>query len=831
MKSCIFGFLLLCLIVPTRAWSQEDTLSIPDLYGTNTFLNAIIAADTAGTGWQGAAGTTAWQNHTRVYVLAKNGYYPCNSKIDIGLNRKLSIRADVGNYIIPAHGGDWRPQIYLYPVSGTPPAYFVDLKGTNDTLVLSNVSVCGIDESQTGTLDKVQGNIIEIQSGCSGSIYLDNCVIKTINGQLMQIGASGACHAFTIKVTNSIFADMGFLGQSNLGAGRGIDLRNSEVDSLILINNSFINFQDRVVRHLLSLKPIHSIQFNHNTVMNGMSYCGTLSFGWVDSLSNGPFEIKDNLFVDNFAMGPDTDLVRQGEFTDSPDLDPVNGYAKMSWIVARPNTSGHNTPWVISHNYYCISDSGLALRELASPYIRVPVSTLYPGAPEPILTSDMKRQLAINGGDTTTAFQKVSVTPTMVPSVMSKLVRWYYSPASDGAGGNVQSNTGAGAGRQKTGTSGTPATHFIHDAVNNVWVYDYNRRQTAWYYDSLDASFSSIVNLAHAASDGAIVGDPRWSFSLIPVVTFSAAPSTINFGMVAKNASKSDTVVVSNPGGNTALVIDSVKSTAPEFTITPSTQTIAAGQSFKFAILYSPTTVGTKTGKVVFYSHNAPSPTDTVSVSGDVALAASFSAVPTSLVFGNVNDGSNKKDSLVVKNHGTIDLTITSIVSSDPTFTVSPATSTVGVEDSVKFYVTFAPTAVGPVSAKIAFNHNALTHDTILVSGTGQPATGVGGLQSGVPASYQLHNSYPNPFNPSTTILYDLPKDSRVSIKVYSILGQQIATLVDGIIPAGYHQVVWKGNRDGGATVAGGVYFLRISAQPLGKGAGLVQTKKMLLLK
>jgi hypothetical protein len=80
MKSCIFGFLLLCLIVPTRAWSQEDTLSIPDLYGTNTFLNAIIAADTAGTGWQGTAGITAWQNRTRVYVLAKNGYYPCNSE-------------------------------------------------------------------------------------------------------------------------------------------------------------------------------------------------------------------------------------------------------------------------------------------------------------------------------------------------------------------------------------------------------------------------------------------------------------------------------------------------------------------------------------------------------------------------------------------------------------------------------------------------------------------------------------------------------------------------------------------------------------------------------
>ena len=830
MKRFFFGFLLLCLIVPIRAWSQEDTLNIPDLYGTGMYLNAIIAADTAGTGWQGANGVTAWQNNTRVYVLAKNGSFPCNALLKIGMNRTLSIRAEAGNYIIPAHGGDWRPQIFMYPVSGTPPGYFVDLIGTNDVLVLSNVSICGNDESQTGTLDKIQGNLIEIQAAASGSIYIDNCVIKTTNGQTMQIGASGFCHANTIKVTNSIFADMGFLGMSNLGAGRGIDLRNSEVDSLIIINNSFINFHDRVVRHLISLAPIHSIQFNHNTIINGMSYCGTLSFGWVDSLGNGPFEIKDNLFVDNFAMGPDTDLVRQGEFTDSPDLDPVNGYAKMSWIVARPNTTGHITPWNISNNYYCISDSGLALRALANPYLRVPSATLYPGAAEPILTSDMKRQLAANSGDTTKAFQKVSVTPSVVPPLMTKLVRWYYSPASDGVGGNDQSNVGAGAGRLKTGSSGTPATHFIHDAVNNVWVYDYNRRQTSWYYDSLDASFSSTVNLSHASSDGMIVGDTRWSFHLIPVIACSITPKTIDFGTVAKNASKLDTVVVSNADGNTSLVIDSVISTAAEFTVTPATKTIAGGESFKFAITYHPTTPGAKSASVVFY-HNAPSARDTVAVSGDVVAAASFDATPTSLAFGTVMLSNSKEDSLVVTNHGTIDLTVTSIVSTDPAFTINPTTATVGVESTQKFYVTFTPTAIGVVSAKIAFNHNALTHDTILVSGEGTPLVGVAGLRMGIPAVYQLHSNYPNPFNPSTTILYDLPQQSMVSIKVYSILGQQIATLVDGIIAAGYHQVMWMGEQDGGTTVAGGVYFFRISAQPLSKGTGLVQTKKMLLLK
>ena len=516
MKMRVYSVLLvLFLFIPVVAqgqipWSaNEDTCYVADLYGTGQFLNQIIAADTAGTGWQGAAGATAWQNRTRVYVLEKFGSYPWDATINLGAERKLVIRAEEGDY---SPGGDWKPQIYGYPTAGAYPGRLVRLSQLVDTLILQNVVVCGIDESQLGGLDKVQGNMIEIQSTGSGSIFIDNCILKTINGQLMQIGAGGACHANTIRISNTLFADMGFLGMSNLGAGRGIDLRNSEVDSLDVQQCTFINFQDRIIRHLLSLQPIHSVKFNHNTVVNGMSYCGMISLGWVDSLSNGPFEIKNNVFFDNFGMGPDTDAVRQSEFTDSPDIDPVNGLSKISWFCARPNTTGHVTPWVISNNYYCISDSGEAMRALGSPYMRTPVATQYPGAGEPILTSDMKRQVQANGGDTLTAFTKVDIGLTNAPPLMTRMIRWYYSVESDGTGGDDQNNVGAGAGRKKTGSSGTPATHFIHDVTNNVWVYDYNRRTAGWYMDTLDCKItggaSTVASLV--SSDGLVVGDPRW---------------------------------------------------------------------------------------------------------------------------------------------------------------------------------------------------------------------------------------------------------------------------------------------------------------------------------
>ncbi|MCX6120883.1 MAG: choice-of-anchor D domain-containing protein [Ignavibacteriales bacterium] len=821
-------WLLMVLLLPLKTFSQvEDTCFIPNLLGTGLFLNQLIIQDTAGTGWQGAHGTEAWQNHTRVYVLEKNGIYPCNSSFTLPGGNKLSIRGESGNYAIPSRGNlaiDWLPIIRFEP-SGTtsnPQGQFVQCTGANDTVMLKNIAMCGYDEDLVGGLDRIQGALLVIAASGGGSIYVDSCIMKSINGQIIQT----AGRANTIQVTNSIFADLGFLGTSNFGAGKGIDLRNSEVDAVIMENNTIVNYQDRIIRHYLSLKPIHSIKFNHNTVINGMSYDAMLSFGDIDSLGEGPFEIKNNLFVDNFAMGADTDYIRQGELNDSPDLDPINGKSQMSWVVAKPNPTAHITPWNISNNYYCISDSGVAIRNTVTP-----LHTPYPIVePEPILTSDMKRQLIANGGDAVKAFTKIAIQPINVPKLMTKLIRWYWSPEGDGVGGNTVDNVGAGAGKKKTGSSGTPATHFIK-AAPGVWVYDYDRKRTDWYLDSLDCSFSSSVNLSFAASDGKVVGASRWSWTgyLPGIVVFSGLPKTLDFGTVAKNANKADTIIVSSDGSS-PLVIDSVKSSAAEFAVTPENATIAVGSTQIFVVTYHPTTPGAKTASIVFY-HNAPSMMDTISVSGDVALEANFSATPTSLAFGIVNIGTAKEDSLTVTNHGTVDLTVTSIVSSDPAFTVNPTTATVSVEGTQKFYVTFMPTTVGVVSAKIAFNHNALTQDTILVGGEGQPGTGVAGLQSGIPKVYQLHNNYPNPFNPSTTILYDLPQQSIVTIIIYSILGQQVATLVDGVVPAGYHQVTWGGEQDGGTAMAGGVYFFRMSAQPLDKGTGLVQTKKMLLLK
>jgi hypothetical protein len=94
------------------------------------------------------------------------------------------------------------------------------------------------------------------------------------------------------------------------------------------------------------------------------------------------------------------------------------------------------------------------------------------------------------------------------------------------------------------------------------------------------------------------------------------------------------------------------------------------------------------------------------------------------------------------------------------------------------------------------------------------------------PSQFALHPCVPNPFNPSTTIRYDVPNGGvRVSIAVFDVTGRRVRSLVDGARPAGEQSVTWDGRDDGGTTVASGVYFYRMIA------GSFAQTRKMVLLK
>ena len=88
------------------------------------------------------------------------------------------------------------------------------------------------------------------------------------------------------------------------------------------------------------------------------------------------------------------------------------------------------------------------------------------------------------------------------------------------------------------------------------------------------------------------------------------------------------------------------------------------------------------------------------------------------------------------------------------------------------------------------------------------------------PAKFSLEQNFPNPFNPTTTIKWQTPKEAFQTLKIFDVLGNEVATLVSEVKPAGLHQIEFDAS-----ALASGLYFYQL------KYEGLTFTKKMLMIK
>jgi len=97
--------------------------------------------------------------------------------------------------------------------------------------------------------------------------------------------------------------------------------------------------------------------------------------------------------------------------------------------------------------------------------------------------------------------------------------------------------------------------------------------------------------------------------------------------------------------------------------------------------------------------------------------------------------------------------------------------------------------------------------------------------QDVIPQRFDLAQNYPNPFNPTTTIRYSVPVQGRVRLRVFDLVGREVASLVDEEGVAGSYLITWRGTDNYGRPLSSGVYFYKLD------GPGQQITKKLILLK
>lgn len=117
------------------------------------------------------------------------------------------------------------------------------------------------------------------------------------------------------------------------------------------------------------------------------------------------------------------------------------------------------------------------------------------------------------------------------------------------------------------------------------------------------------------------------------------------------------------------------------------------------------------------------------------------------------------------------------------------------------------------------------TSDTKRIITTVDHTTAVDGGGFTIPGAFSLDQNFPNPFNPETVISFNLERSANVTLSIYDILGRNVRTLQQGVLPQGQHQFRWNGADDGNTPVASGIYFYRLTADQVSL------TRKMALLK
>jgi hypothetical protein len=353
-----------------------------------------------------------------------------------------------------------------------------------------------------------------------------------------------------------------------------------------------------------------------------------------------------------------------------------------------------------------------------------------------------------------------------------------------------------------------------------------NQTFTASFSPTLSGEISEAIRIVHNAAssptDIAVSG-----IGLPPPPIIGISPSEYDFGNVpVGQISSVQTFIITNTGG-AVLIVEPMSisgSDANDFRFESYNSThvsINPGSNYEFNVLFTPRTAGDKAVNVLI-RHNAAGSPAIVSLTGYGALPI-INVDPSSYNFGIIKPFlSSPKQVFTITNKGAADLTVNNITITGlnqnefELETLPSLPFTISDDEYRTFAVSFNPISSGPKHAVIIITHNASgSQTTVMVEGEGEGVMHGDDIVENYAMTALLGN-FPNPFNPITSIRYQVSGigDQFVFIEIYNIRGQLIRTLLDGSreFGAGRYSVVWDGQDDSGVSVSSGIYFYRMRA-------------------
>jgi parallel beta-helix repeat protein len=293
-----------------------------------------------------------------------------------------------------------------------------------------------------------------------------------------------------------------------------------------------------------------------------------------------------------------------------------------------------------------------------------------------------------------------------------------------------------------------------------------------------------------------------------PMPEIALSDTIMDFGTIIIGQSEESTITLYNTGTDT-LAIYSLFNDHAAFAsdYNPEDSLILTGDSLSIAITFTPDDP-VAYHDTLFIENNHRQVHVRLTGKGELPALPIISLSDTILDFGTVTVGQHSDLDFIIYNRGTGNLVIYTLSSHQEVFTTDyiSADSLILPGDSLSVTITFTPQDVNAINDTLFITNND-QNLIIKLNGTGQPSTGIYDQSDPGPGGFSLLPAYPNPFNSSTTFVFDLPAQSFVIFTVYNILGEQVSTLLSKNLNAGRHRITW--NPD---DLPVGVYFYRLQA-------------------